>query len=368
MVKRRLPKKLNADKPKGLKERKKKAFEAKKRRAQLKDTSVIRATYSQEAIHLANKQSLQLSGKKNAAFVVKRIASQTGRTAQIAKDAILANLSEKSKPLSKKSPEEALFFLLSNNLTKEQYSNIKKACKDSGADIWPSYKYLQRAKPGLKPDEIFVEENEATVPLKSLLEHTVNRILEGKPQLLQTMENLADENGTPLLATLFYKIGFDSSGSHKMIQQTNSQGDHRQTNSIMASQMAPLRLVTVIDEEEIPLFDYPGQNSPHSCRPLRLAFEKEMETTMKCEFQRLQREMSEVTDLALTPKVTIQFSGLFTLIDGKVLCSITGAKTIQCPLCHKSGLDLGKNEGPFELKSPEFLCYGASILHWSESI
>ncbi len=276
----------------------------------------------------------------------------------------MANSSEKSKTISKKSPEEALFFLLGNNLTKEQYSNIKKSCKDSGADIWPSYKYLQRSKPELKPDEIFVEENEAIAPLKTILEHTLNRILVAKPQLLQIMENLADENGTPLQATLFYKIGFDSRGSHKMTQQTNSEGDHSDSNSIMASQMAPLRLVTVINEEEVPLFDYPGLNSPHSCRPLRLAFEKETKATMQCEFQRLQTEMSEIADLVLTPKVTIHFSGLFTLIDGKVLCSITGAKTTECPLCHKSGLELAKNEGPYELKSPDFLCYGASILHF----
>jgi len=364
-VEKKLSKKpKSTQKPKGLKGRKKKPFAMKKRRAQLKDTSVIRATYSEEAIHLANKQNLQLSGKKDAAFVVKRITSQTGRTAQQAKNAILANLSEKSKPLFKKSPEEGLFFLLANNLTKEQYSNMKRSCKDSGADIWPAYKYLQAAKPKLKPEEISVEEKEALVPLKALLEHTVNRILVSKPHLLQSMENLAEETGSPLVATLYYKIGFDSSGSHKITQQTNSEGDHRHSNSIMASQMAPLRLVTIIDDEETPLFDYPCQNSPHSCRPLRLAFEKETEATMQCEFQRLQKEMSELTDLVVSPKVTIQFSGLFTLIDGKVLCSITGAKTIQCPLCHKSGLELAKNEGPFELKSTEFICYGASVLHF----
>ena len=353
-------------KPRGLKGRKRKPFEAKKRRAQLKDSSIIRATYSQEAIHLANKQNLRLSGKKDASFVVKRMSSQTGRTAKLAKEAILANLSEKSKPLTKKTPEDALFFLLTNNLTKDQYSNMKKSCKDSGADIWPAYSYVQEAKSRLKPENISVDENEAFVPLQDILEHTMNRMLASNPFLLQTMENLAQENGCALEATLFYKIGFDSSGSHKTTQQTNSEGDHRGSNSIMASQMAPLRLVTVIGSDEISLFDYPGPNSPHSCRPLRLAFEKENNTSIQCEFQRLKKEMSEIQGLVVSaiPKITINFSGLFTLLDGKVLCSITGAKTTECPLCHKPGQELARNEGPFDVKSPDFLSYGASILHF----
>jgi len=65
-----------------------------------------------------------------------------------------------------------------------------------------------------------------------------------------------------------------------------------------------------------------------------------------------------------SPKVSVSFSGLFTLIDGKVLCAITGAKTTECPLCLKGGKELAKNEGPFEIKSQEFLLYGASILHF----
>jgi len=130
--------------------------------------------------------------------------------------------------------------------------------------------------------------------------------------------------------------------------------------------MAPLRIVVVINNEEIPVFDYPGPNSPHSCRPLRLGFEKENKETMECEFQRLNKEMLELTELLISehPKISVSYSGLFTLIDGKVLCALTGAKTIQCPLCHKSGLELARNKGPFELKSPDFLCYGASILHF----
>ena len=349
-----------------IKGRRGKLFEEKKARAQMKDSSSLRNKFSPGVINLANKQNLSMSGQKDAAFVVKRISSETGSTARFARAAILSRNELSSRPVSKKTPEEALFFLLTNNLTKEQYCNMKQACKESGADIWPAYTYVQGAKPGLEPEEVNVTENEAVVPLQDLLNHTVKRIFVSNLSLSQQMENLAEENGGSLEATLIYKIGFDSSGSHTISQQTNSDGEHRQIKSLMTSQMAPLKLVTVVEGEEICLLDYPGQNSPHSCRPLRLAFEKETNETTEKEFQGLRKEMEEIKDYLINenPKVSVSFSGLFTMIDGKVLCSITGAKTTQCPLCHCNGKDLAKNEGPFVVKSINFLKFGASPLHF----
>ena len=76
--------------------------------------------------------------------------------------------------------------------------------------------------------------------------------------------------------------------------------------------------------------------------------------------------MDELREILISenPRITLSFSGLFTLIDGKVLCAVTGAKTMQCPLCHKNGPELAKNEDPFEVTSDQFLTYGASILHF----
>ena len=346
--------------------RKRKSFEDRGLRSQFQESSELRGQYSPGLIHLASQQNLRIEGKKDAAFVVKRISSETGRTAQFARAAILARDDSASKPFLRKTPEEALFFLLTNNLTKEQYTNMKQACRESGADIWPAYSYVQGAKSGLEPDLIFVEENQAVAPLQDLLNHTVKRLIHSNPNLLKNMESIAESKNNFLETTLYYKIGFDSSGSHTVSQQTNSEGDHQEIKSIMASQMAPIKLVTFIDDEEISLLDYPGQNSPHSCRPLRLSFEKENSETIKKEFERLQKEMDQLQNFLISenPRISVSFSGLFTSIDGKVLCSITGAKTTECPICHKSGKELAKNDGPFEVESTSFLNYGASPLHF----
>jgi hypothetical protein len=344
--------------------RKRKTFEEKKSRSQMQESKDLRDKHSPGLIHMASQQNLKISGKKDAAFVVKRISSETGRTAKFARAAILSK--NGVRPFKKKTPEEALFFLLTNNLTKDQYTNMKQACKKSGADIWPGYSYVQGAKAGLEPDEIEIKENVAQVPLQEVLNHTVKRIFQCCTSLEQEMEEIAETNGNKLEVTLYYKLGFDSSGSHTITQQTNSEGDHREVKSIMASQMCPIKLSAFVDDEEITLFDYPGTNSPHSCRPLRLSFEKENKETIEQEFQRLKKEMDELENFIVceSPSVQIKFSGLFTMIDGKVLCAITGSKTTECPLCHESGAELAKNEGSFEVKSSEFLNYGASPLHF----
>jgi hypothetical protein len=68
--------------------RKGKLFEEKKTRAQMKDSSQLRQKFSPGVIKLANKQNLSLSGKKDAAFVVKRVSSESGKTAKFARAAI----------------------------------------------------------------------------------------------------------------------------------------------------------------------------------------------------------------------------------------------------------------------------------------
>jgi len=214
----------NTRNPRG---RKKKPFDTKKTRSKLKESSDLRGKYPPSLIDLAHQQNLRFSGEKDAVFVVKRVSSETGKTAKFVKNAILANQNLNFKPLTKKSPEEALFFLLTNNLTREQYTNMKQSCKKSGADIWPSYSYIQDAKSLLKPDGITVEDQVASVPLQEVLDHTLKRTLVSNPEVLQRMETLAEEQNSDLEAKLYYKIGFDASGSHKVSQQTNSEGDHR---------------------------------------------------------------------------------------------------------------------------------------------
>ena len=74
-------------------------------------------------------------------------------------------------------PEEALAFLLSNDMTKEQYCCMKRACAESNADMWPNYNLVREAKSACRPADIRLGGVSSEVPLQSLLNHTVARIL-----------------------------------------------------------------------------------------------------------------------------------------------------------------------------------------------
>jgi hypothetical protein len=341
-------------------------FELKKRRSQLALAQEICKKYPQGAIKLAFEQGLKIDGqespkKKNLAFVIKKCSSSTGLTACIAKKAICLR-----KEVIKKTPEQALFFILTNGLSKQQYKNLKKNSKESGYDIWPNYDYVRDAKKNLRPEGIsFEEDGSITVPLQELLEKTLSRTLLNNTPLFDKLLDLSDECGGQLHTTFIFKFGFDSSGAHEVVQQPNVDGDHRQEKHLMASQLVPLQLAIEEDGEMQSLYDFPGPNSPHSCRPIRLAYEKENNLTSIKEYNRLKNEISNLQEYVVhdEPKVTVSFKGLCTLVDGKVVCAVTGFSSDKCIHCGKGRKELREKDSKFEPNVDSFQ-FGCSILHF----
>ena len=66
---------------------------------------------------------------------------------------------------------------------------MKRACAESNADIWPNYNLVLEAKKACRPPDIKLEEKTAEVPLQSLLNHTVARILH-KVSILAMWKNI----------------------------------------------------------------------------------------------------------------------------------------------------------------------------------
>lgn len=98
---------------------------------------------------------------------------------------------EKFKKLLKtaiiqKTPEESLAFLLNNSLTKYVYTNMRLKAKRSGANIWSSYNKVREVKLQCRSlkEEIFFSEKKAEVSLQSLLNHTVNRIVQLQKEVI----------------------------------------------------------------------------------------------------------------------------------------------------------------------------------------
>jgi hypothetical protein len=346
--------------------RKPKPFDLKRPRAQLALAQEIRKKYPHGAIKLAFEQGLKQEGrvnsqKKDIAYILKKCGSATGLTASIAKKAVVLK-----KTVIKKTSEQALFFILANGLSKQQYICLKKSSRESGYDIWPNYDYVREAKNNLRPEGIAFQPGGAiVVPLQDLLEKTISRTLQDNSTLFDNILDLADEKGGDITLTLFFKYGFDSSGAHEVAQQPNAAGDHRTVKHLMSSQLVPLQLAFEESSGLQSLYNFPSPNSPHACRPIRLAYEKENDESILREFNRLKTELSNLEDYTVhsEPRVRIHFYGLLTLVDGKVVSLITRINSSRCSLCGKGRKDLRRKECTFD---PIFenLQFGCSILHF----
>ncbi len=251
--------------------------------------------------------------------------------------------SDSSQGPRKKTPLEALAFLLNNNLSKEQYNNIKSACTESQANIWPNYNKLLEAKKKCRPEGIIVQELCACVPLQNLVDHTAKQILLSDTDIVGKIKLLAATNNNELTITFFFKYGFDGCGSFNTFMQKDESGRVPDGSTLLTSQMVPLQAVAAVGSVKVLLHNSTMPNNANSCRPIRLCYERETKDTIRQEAECLKSEVDSLTSLILftEPKVTIYYKGLFTMIDGKVLNELTSnPASSRCPICHKTSREV----------------------------
>ena len=327
-------------------------FGEKSLRAQQAASALVRQQHEPGAINLAAAQQKTPLGK-----LIRKTNSPSGATARLALSKIQEN---RAPPIQKKSVEEALGFLLVNHLTKKQYTNMKDACAGSQADLWPSYHRVIEAKKQCRPDNIDYQEQSAMVNLQDLLNHTAQRILKNNP-VIPTVTN---ENEKLQLLFVF-KFGMDGCGSFATFNQKNSAGHVPNNSTLLVSQLVPIQIV-VKNRPDLIVYRNPHPNSANSCRPIRISYEPESKDNIKNEATRLRAEVDGLCPFIFSenPEISVDFKGLFTMIDGKVLLELTNcASSSSCPVCHKSYRDISKPDGDFVPKEGT-LEYGASILHF----
>lgn len=81
--------------------------------------------------------------------------------------------------------DEALAYLLDNNLSKQQYLNMRSECKSRNADIWPRYDLVLAAKAKCHPSGLIITDVRAKVPLQNLIEHKVRRLIELQTEVIE---------------------------------------------------------------------------------------------------------------------------------------------------------------------------------------
>lgn len=341
--------------------RKRKSFEEKSERSKRRQASEVSKAAMDDTELLV--RAACSSANKNSNFTLSRALKTTLESPE--KILKLSTL-EKTNANSL-SPDEALAFLLENNFSKAQYCNIQSENKSRNCNIYPPYKSLTAVKSKCRPEGIEVLENMARVPLESLLQHTVSRLIKFQMDVLMAVLNKTESNSID--AELVVSYGFDSStGQSNYKQQYFQESENYSDSSLLATTLIPLQL---IDSDKNILWQNRTPQSIRFCRPIKLEFIKETKETILKERAEIEEQIKklETFQVQINEKscINVKFKLFLTIIDGKVLNVLTETPSYQtCPICGATPNDfLSTHDLTSEKFKPkeDHLRYGISPLH-----
>jgi hypothetical protein len=97
-------------------------------------------------------------------------------------------------------------------------------------------------------------EFEAIVPLQSLLERNIERLLCSDESLMAKLSSMADDNLGRLVLKLIFKYGADGSTGHQIFKQkAHSTDEVPKDGNIFASTMVWVRLCALVGDKQNPL-------------------------------------------------------------------------------------------------------------------
>ena len=162
---------------------------------------------------MACRHAARLNGEKNLSAALNELCKGSQKNLNPVKN--IGNTTS----IVKMNSEEALGYLLDNNMSKRNYQNMRLLVKSRGADIFPSYNDVLAAKSKCRPNQqyITISDNSAEVSLQGLLDHTTERIfqLQEKPILQFIEQSKAKDIETVLICSW----GFDGSSGHSAYKQ-----------------------------------------------------------------------------------------------------------------------------------------------------
>lgn len=343
-------------------------FKNKSLRSKRREVDAINDQHNHDVqkLMMASSYAANKSKDKDLKKVIDELTNDSEATAKMRK------LDSTSVPvLKRKTPLEALVFLLDHNLTKSAYTHLRLESKACGADIWPSYNDVRKTKLQLRPPKelIHVDNSVAQVPLQALLKHTAERIVQMQEEVIFRAMDAIQCIESKL--TFICSWGFDGSTGHSAYKQrhvsNNEDESESDDKSLFATTLIPLCLNS---EHGVLLWNNRSSQSPRFCRPIQLRYVKESKDVILQQKQAVENEIDKLQPFVIVSgsyRITIHFSLHLTLIDGKVLNVITNTRSMQsCLICHATPKTFNnlsnRNFGMFTSNS-EFLRYGISSLH-----
>lgn len=259
----------------------------------------------------AAKHKINKSGQRSVVQIFNTTTTTPKRAKKIKK--ILKN-SETLKPIPY-NPDEALAFFIENNLTKQQYVNIRLSAKKRNADIFPPYNSIINAKKQCYPKNCIMSETYCEIKLQDLLDHTSTRIflipdIKINELFLKSFE-------------ILYKWGCDGSNGQSQYKQKYSDNNNSSSDKdLFLFSIVPLQLNS-FDEQNNKHIIWTNNrtSSTRFCRPIKFKFEKEtVETTLK-EVNSVEDQIKQLTPTEILfngNRILVKHTLMFTMVDGKV--------------------------------------------------
>jgi len=329
----------------------------------------LRETTTSDELVYAAKSTLYVEGKRAAAYVVSQVSEFSPKRAI----KIRKMYKNPKSHLTPYTEDEALAFMVDTRMTKNSYHLTRLGAKKHGANIYPSYDRIRLAKERCYPKNIIINEIGASVPLQDLLNHTLLRLCE-------TLDFDDNINYGELYTQFKFicKWGCDGSSGHSEYHQKfrntlTDDCDERETNltdsSVFLFSLVPLRLVANCKNtnENFILWENPCPSSTRYCRPIKFSYEKETTEVTRTEVRKTEKEIIELKSLDLNINnhiISISYTMLMTMVDGKVINTLTESSSQICFICkcnpkNMNNLDQMHN---FQINENNFK-YGLSTLH-----
>lgn len=225
-------------------------------RTKRRRTEEMRSQSSTEELSYATQMKLRVSGKLDAAKVVKDVtlgspskAEKYRKSLEFVSETILSG-------------DKALSLLIEQKLSRSQYEGLRNISLENNCKLYPSYKNVLIAKRKCYPDKlsITVTECSAEIKLQALLDHTVGRILSTQMDVIKSLssEKLSNLN-------LICKWGCDGSSGQSIYKQKFSDDDGSKSDAnIFLTSFVPLQLISEneVTNAKIIVWKNPRPSSP----------------------------------------------------------------------------------------------------------
>lgn len=300
-----------------------------------KRTNKLRKSNPDELV-FATELGLRVSGKPGAAKLLTNVVSSNESNIKKINEAFKSNHLISNKPARNQlSAAKALALVVDCRLSKRQYQNLRNNAKENDVELYPAYNLVREAKKMCYPLDIISTENSVVVKLQSLLDHTTSR-------LLSTLE-LENHFKTNQSLTLISKWGMDGSSGQKEYKQA-FRGEFSDSN-LLLSCLVPIQLYTENEKKEkIVVWNNPRPSSTFYCRPIKMQFLKETKEISKREYDALKAEIDQLieTQFVLNTNITLltKHHLFFTMVDGKMINSITDTSSQKCYLCNATPAEM----------------------------